>query len=376
MRSFYNVLSRTVLTALPLVVLFVVAAHAFGDGGSIPFEPGAYVFEPNQRAMIAWNGEEEILLLSTDLGANRPTKVLEVFPFPSEPKVTEGDIKVFHKANEVVATYLEANHGYEWYGGGEMDAGGDSEPAPSPPARVTFQETIGAHDVATIQVVRMEGFIEWVEEFLRSQNVANPVIPPVLKQSVEDYIEDGFTWFVFDVVSLTKEPQAKQAIQFQFKTNCLYYPLRISRAEHGETTIQLLVLTTELLNLKQSMQYGIAFERLHLMHSPVEITGAVANDISPEIYEMLDKPDHAVLRTWEIYGELSEFEHDLVVTSPAWSLQRGRGSEREEDPTALLRPIQQYPEIFALSFLGLLLVLAAMMLRKVVRKAVPSKPEA
>jgi len=35
--------------------------------------------------VIAWNGKEEILILSTDLHASQETKVLEVIPMPGEP---------------------------------------------------------------------------------------------------------------------------------------------------------------------------------------------------------------------------------------------------------------------------------------------------
>jgi hypothetical protein len=329
MRSFYNVLSRTVLTALPLVVLFVFAAPAFGDGGSIPYTPNVRVFEPNQRAMISWNGEEEILLLSTDLGATRPTKVLEVFPFPAEPEVTEGDIGVFTAANNLISRKLGLGISYGApMSSGDMGMGG-MEPAP-PAARVTFEETIGAHDLAVIQVLRVEGFIEWVEDFLRSQNVANPVIPPPLKQAVEEYMEDGFTWFVFDVVSLTNRPQTKQALQFKFKTNCLYYPLRITRAEQGETLVRLLIVTSGLINMREGMNYGIAYERIRLTHPPVNVSGDELNGISSEMYELLGEPDNSLLRTWQIQGDLSEFHEDLVVAYPSWLLQRGLGSERED----------------------------------------------
>lgn len=74
------------VTLLSLVVLVLFpGTPLFADRGLIPFIPGVQIFEPNQRAMIAWNGSEEILLLSTDLRASQATQVLEVLPLPSEP---------------------------------------------------------------------------------------------------------------------------------------------------------------------------------------------------------------------------------------------------------------------------------------------------
>jgi len=82
--------------------ILLAAGAAWADRGSIPFKPWVKIFEPNQRAMIAWNGREQILLLSTDLRASEPTKVLEVIPLPAEPKVSKGDVEVFRKATELI----------------------------------------------------------------------------------------------------------------------------------------------------------------------------------------------------------------------------------------------------------------------------------
>jgi hypothetical protein len=70
---------------------FLLAVACWADMGSIPFVP-VDIGEPNQRGLIAFNGQEEILVLSTDLKASKPTKVLEVIPLPSEPKVSKADI--------------------------------------------------------------------------------------------------------------------------------------------------------------------------------------------------------------------------------------------------------------------------------------------
>ena len=61
------------------IVLFLSGGTpAVADCGSIPYEEDADIFEPNQNALICWDGTEEILVLSTNLRASKPTKVLEV----------------------------------------------------------------------------------------------------------------------------------------------------------------------------------------------------------------------------------------------------------------------------------------------------------
>ncbi len=138
---------------------------ALADCGGMPFVPGVQLFEPNQRAAVAFNGEEEVLLLSTDLRASEKTKVLEVLPLPSEPKVSKGDVELFRKATTLINTRLGLKNPASWGMGGMGGMGGGASRGGPPPAGiVTLQERIGAHDITVTKVVDRKGFIDWVEE--------------------------------------------------------------------------------------------------------------------------------------------------------------------------------------------------------------------
>ena len=109
--------------AVAALAAFLPAGTAVADMGSIPFKLGVSIFEPNQRALIAYDGREQILILSTDLRASEPTKVLEVIPFPSEPEVKNGNNEVFAKADELIIRKLreapaEDKKGMGGFGGG------------------------------------------------------------------------------------------------------------------------------------------------------------------------------------------------------------------------------------------------------------------
>jgi len=45
--------------------------------------------ESVQNAIVAWNGDEEVIILSTDVQSSQPTLVLEVLPLPSNPVKVE-----------------------------------------------------------------------------------------------------------------------------------------------------------------------------------------------------------------------------------------------------------------------------------------------
>jgi len=200
--------------------LVLTAQTARADRGSIPFDPSVRIFEPNQRAMIAWNGTEEILLLSTDLRASAPTKVLEVIPLPSEPKVTKGDVEVFRKATELINRKMAPVFAL-----GRGDKGRMPGEAHRPAAELTFHEKIGAHDVSVIHMLDRAGFIRWVNDYLKRAGVDNPSVPPPLAAVIDEYLRDGYKWFVFDVIELARRrspttPSSTASAATAFTTPC------------------------------------------------------------------------------------------------------------------------------------------------------------
>ncbi len=285
---------------LTAVLLGVTAARA--DRGSIPFLADVLIYEPVQRAMIAWNGEEEILLLSTDLRASAPTKVLEVLPLPAEPKVTQGDAEVFRRAVALINAKLPRTR--------PPATGALARDLPSAPAgEVTLHERIGAHDINVIRVVEAARFVDWVGDYLRRAGVDNPQIPAPLKDVIGEYLRDGYEWFVFDVVELGTELRTNDAIQYRFASRQLYYPLRITRVEQGETDVHLLVLTPLLL----SEFPGLPRSRVQLAHPPVTITGDELKDLCPDMHELLGRRATQQLRIWKINGRLDTFTADLLA---------------------------------------------------------------
>lgn len=296
------------LTLLVLINALTTAATAMADCGSIPFKPWVSVFEPNQRAVIAFDGQEEILILSTDLRASEPTKVLEVLPLPSEPELKKSDTAVFLRATELINRKLFPRKKSPMaMGGGGM--GGAAAPEPPPPAgEVTIRKKIGAHDVSVTHVLDGKRFVQWAEEYLTEQGTGEAKIPAALKPVVEQYIKEGFKWFAFDVVDLDNEVVTKDAIEYRFKTRWLYYPLRITRAEKGDTKVRLLVLTPGLVHLPSGR--GL---RVRLVHRPVDVMGFELERLDPSLYQMLRHHGDLKLRIWEIEGALSKFRRDIIT---------------------------------------------------------------
>jgi len=293
---------------LVVLALSGAATVARADCGSIPFKPHVAIFEPNQRALIAFNGSEEILLLSTDLRASEPTKVLEVIPFPNKPTVDKGDQEAFVRATRLINRKLQPRRPAGAAGG--MGGMGGFGPAVAPPAgEVVFQKKIGAHDVSVVHVLKPRRFVEWVEEYLKKAGVDNPTIPEPLRPVVDEYVDSGFQWFAFNVVELGKETLTKEAIQYRFKTGFLYYPLKISRTDQGETTVTLLVVSPRLVKLPD-----LGPTRVQLVHEPLPISSQELRDIDKNLGRLLEIAPQRLLRTWKITAPLASFQKDVVTT--------------------------------------------------------------
>jgi hypothetical protein len=267
------------------IFLLLLSLAVIADRGSIPFRPDVRIFEPLQRALIAWNGKEEILLLSTDMNASDSTEVLEVLPLPSEPTVKKGNIEIFKR----VTAFINKKIREQYISIGKRDGGKERS---HPAGEVTFHEKIGAHDISVAHVLDKDGFIEWVEKYLDSLGVKNPIIPEGLKKVVEEYLKEKFTWFVFDVVSLDKELKTNDAIQYRFKTDFLFYPVKITNTEEGYTSMEFLILTPELLRNFP----GISIEKIELLHQPISITPRELDSLDKEMYELIGFDSKVILR--------------------------------------------------------------------------------
>jgi len=286
-----------------LIFTLFLSISVYADRGSIPFRPDVRIFEPKQRAMIAWNGTEEIFLLSTDMKTSDSTEVLEVMPLPAEPVVKKGDIETFKKATNLINKKLLMQHRLL------SKRNGGKERASEPAGEITFHKKIGAHDINVAHVLNKDGFVKWVENYLDSLGVKTPEIPEGLKKVVDEYLEEKFTWFVFDVVSLDKELKTNDAIQYRFKTDFLFYPVKIMSTEEGYTSMDFLILTPQLLRNFP----GIPLDQIHLEHEPISITSEELKSLNEEMEELLGHKENTKLRIWKIEGMISDFKNDLIA---------------------------------------------------------------
>ena len=121
-----------------------------GPTGVVATEP-VVVSEPGQKAFVAFNGEEELLVLGADLRAERDTAVLEFMPFPAQPAVALAPDGVFSRLQELLNT-----RGVAYTRSGRLAPGGGAGGGEA--VDLLLHQRLGVHDVTVVRVNDPEGF--------------------------------------------------------------------------------------------------------------------------------------------------------------------------------------------------------------------------
>jgi len=299
------------LFAAFLLLFFLSIPSCLGDRMIIPVEPDVSVFEPAQKAIIAWNGTEEILVLSTDVNSEAGTFALEIMPLPSNPKKIE---KASFESFETVQSLIWANvptNMYKTYG--ERGEAIDS-------VRITFHEKIGAHDITVVNPSDVSQLTRWAGSFLESNEIAESLSIKEFEPVLEDYLNNGFSYFVFDLIEVSKQKNSLEPILYKFETSFLYYPLRISSLNPGNSKIILFLLTEDIVDQLFCHPFSIAQYRSRFQlqtSSQVQfsLTHDELNRISTEIGKLFEV--NAWLTALEYDGPMNALTKDLKIHSSA-----------------------------------------------------------
>jgi len=282
----------------------------------IPVTPDVSVYEPAQKAILAWNGGLEVLILSTDVSGEDNTIALEIMPLPSNPKTIE---RASFESFETVQSLIWANVPTNMYKTfGERDQAAET-------ISITFHEKIGAHDITVVNASDASQLIRWVESFLESNGVVESLSLEVFEPVLIDYLDNCFSYFVFDLIEASQQKNSLEPILYKFETSFLYYPLRISSVNPGDTKITLFLLTQDVVDPLFYHPFSVAQYRSRfqpLASSPVQfdLIHDELNRIDPEIGNLFE--GNAELTAIQYKGPMNALTKDLKIHSSALPLSR------------------------------------------------------
>lgn len=211
-------------------LLILIPAPIQADMGRV-VATNAQVSEDSQKAIILHNREEEVLILGTDIKADRSTRIIRFIPFPAEPNVQLAKPGSFESAIGLIKS-----HGLKFV---EQTKGGQATRA----VELQFNERLGSHDITVIKINDAAAFKAWVREFLKQKGLQLKREDPKIEAVVRDYTQRGFVWFVFDFVTVNEQTRFVEPIQYRFKSKELYYPMITSNTFGGSGMIDLILIT-------------------------------------------------------------------------------------------------------------------------------------
>lgn len=225
---------NNIFRCLPYILTFVLISSfscpLFADMGGIRISD-AKVTETSQKAIILHNLNEEILILGTDLNADKPTGLIRFIPFPSEPKVQLASPSAFESAKKLVHEHQLKKLFFT------------KSSTHINNVEITFCEQLGVHDISVIKINSTADFTQWLTNFFTSKKLSSKSDFEDIAKIAADYTARGINWFVFDVVNIDSATKMIDPIEYRFKSHQLYYPLKTTNSFGGIGNIDLITIT-------------------------------------------------------------------------------------------------------------------------------------
>ena len=296
----------------------LVASSAGADMGMVLPVADVTVHEPGQKAIIAHDGFEEILILATDLEATAETVVLRFIPLPAEPVVSAAPPDCFERLEEIID-----RHGLDYLVQMRSKDGGIQGEA----VELLSHQRIGAHDVTVVRIRDVEHFGRWVDGFLKERGLPSRALNSEERAIVGDYVERGFPYFVFDIVEVGPETETVSPLVYRFESRRFYYPLAATNLFGGEGRIDLFVFSDRG-DLLKSLYYapwrcdGDVGPRGWLPSSTAIVSSEEMESVAPEIAGLLGA--RAVLGAFRYQGRF-RFDCDIVREIPIREMKASSG---------------------------------------------------
>jgi len=241
-------MSKVKIAVLVLFILvFLALPIVFADKGGFSISSSSErVSETGQKTIIAWNGTNEMLILSTDVRSSSESEVVEIMPLPSNPTISKGEKQSFLKVTELVNTYLAVMSPPKRIWSFSHELGGSTKQS-TPKITIMFQEAIGVHYLTVVKAEEAGDLIWWLENFLEEEGY-NTELSSNLEELFSYYIQNKMNFFVIDMIETNSTVKTVDPLTYEFESSKLYYPLRISTLFSGDTYISLFTITNNELN--------------------------------------------------------------------------------------------------------------------------------
>ncbi|MGY5765894.1 DUF2330 domain-containing protein [Brachybacterium sp. DNPG3] len=258
-RLLHLVLAALAATTMLLTIGAAGPAGACACGGYVdPVDQRADAVVTEETVVLSLRDGIETMVMGIELDGSRTGSAL-LLPTPSVPEVSAGASGTLREIAQATAPREVIVHDY-WgdspfaAGSGDGAAPGAPQPTEGAAAPVTVHEEARVGD---FEIAVLEGGADGVRDWLAENGYA---LPEEVGALLDPYAEEGWTFtavrYAEDAV-LTGEVEP---LRFDFATDELIYPMRLSQAATSRQSIHLFVLDEE--PVRRSDLDGLSLEGL------------------------------------------------------------------------------------------------------------------
>ncbi len=168
---------------LLIIGIILIPNLVFADGGVFP-NYSEKVYLPAQKAVISWDGSEEILILSTKISTENLANLAWVIPIPSktDPEVEEGDIEIFYDLADLFSGKRPGTFGV------------------SEKVEVVEIKKVDIYDIAVLKTTDAAALVDWLNE-------NGYIVPESTTPILEEYCRQEDFYFIANKINLANKYQ-------------------------------------------------------------------------------------------------------------------------------------------------------------------------
>ena len=273
----------------------------------IPLKANVVVAEVDQRALIAFDGREELLVVNSVLQASEPASVIRLLPLAAEPKVDTGKAEGFATAAQIISAGLSRRaakmldiSGFTAPAIAEKEEERSAPSAEKRPAAKDAIKIVKATDRAALDAA--------IAELAETKPGQPPAVPPLLAKAIDEYRSEGYVWFVLERLEVAATPTPTPCLRLHFATDRLYYPLRIGRASSDITSVRLIMVSPRLVKIPD-----VGAPRVRLLHEPVPVNLDSLAEVDDKLKKFFGERPQVLVRLWDAKGRPSGFKYDIAT---------------------------------------------------------------
>jgi hypothetical protein len=195
-----------------------------------------YLSQSREEIIAAWGGDEEVLILSTELAASRNASVIRFIALPTYPTVEGTPPEALSHLGALLtkkAPLLDVIvDGRKT--GKRADLG----------VELISETTVAPRDIYVVRIETLDAFERWVTDLMARHGVGDPA--PLIERHravVSDYLSRNIKYFVFDIVTVGEKRAAVAPLVLRFESDSLFVPFLISSRTSGTSAVDLFLVT-------------------------------------------------------------------------------------------------------------------------------------